>query len=340
MTGVTKTARSVTPNARIARPPTSPAGTAVGSIRTSDAGAEDACQLERDGGLQLVVAAVGRAACRGASGGTSCRAGTGPPGGGRRRPRRPARPAAAPRTGPCRGSSATSPRAGAGRGSAAPSAAHSAHSPHGWPSRAFSRSGASSSTSAARRSHVNDDVTPTWCSVPSSSKRPEQQRPDVRPGPVLVPPEPGHHAVGGALVLDLEHRPLARLVGASRRLATTPSRPAPSNRSNQSAATRGRASRGSGGPAASRSRSAASSRARRSPCGTSRRSSSPSARRSQATNEAGDSAASMRTRDAAGWMRSRSASKSSAAVRAMTTSPSSTQRSGSWALSGSASSGK
>ena len=34
------------------------------------------------------------------------------------------------------------------------------------------------------------------------------------PGPVLVPPEPGDDAVGGALVLDLEHRPLARQVRA------------------------------------------------------------------------------------------------------------------------------
>ena len=33
------------------------------------------------------------------------------------------------------------------------------------------------------------------------------------PGTVLVPAEPRDHAVGGALVLDLEHRPLARLIG-------------------------------------------------------------------------------------------------------------------------------
>ena len=41
----------------------------------------------------------------------------------------------------------------------------------------------------------------------------EQQRADQRPRPVLVPAEAGHHAVGGALVLDLRHRPLAGLVG-------------------------------------------------------------------------------------------------------------------------------
>ena len=43
-------------------------------------------------------------------------------------------------------------------------------------------------------------------------EQPEQQRPDVRARPVLVPAEPGDHAIGRALVLDLEHRPLARLV--------------------------------------------------------------------------------------------------------------------------------
>jgi len=41
----------------------------------------------------------------------------------------------------------------------------------------------------------------------------QQKRSDVRSGPVLVPPEPRHHAVGSALVLDLEHRPLAWLAG-------------------------------------------------------------------------------------------------------------------------------
>ena len=42
---------------------------------------------------------------------------------------------------------------------------------------------------------------------------PEQQRADVGARAVLVPAEPGHDAIGGALVLDLEHRPLAGLVG-------------------------------------------------------------------------------------------------------------------------------
>ena len=42
----------------------------------------------------------------------------------------------------------------------------------------------------------------------------EEQRPDVGAGTVLVPAEAGDDAVGGPLVLDLEHRPLARLVGS------------------------------------------------------------------------------------------------------------------------------
>ena len=48
--------------------------------------------------------------------------------------------------------------------------------------------------------------------LPGVVIQPEQQRADVRPGAVLVPAEAGNDAVGGALVLDLEHRPLPRLV--------------------------------------------------------------------------------------------------------------------------------
>jgi hypothetical protein len=43
--------------------------------------------------------------------------------------------------------------------------------------------------------------------------QPEKQRTDVRARAVLVPPEPGDDAFGRALVLDLQHRPLARLIG-------------------------------------------------------------------------------------------------------------------------------
>ena len=41
----------------------------------------------------------------------------------------------------------------------------------------------------------------------------EQERADHRPGPVLVPAEACDHAVRGALVLHLQHRPLVRLIG-------------------------------------------------------------------------------------------------------------------------------
>ena len=50
----------------------------------------------------------------------------------------------------------------------------------------------------------------------------EQQRPDVGARAVLVPAEPGDDAVGRALVLDLEHRPLARLVGSVESLGDDP----------------------------------------------------------------------------------------------------------------------
>ena len=42
---------------------------------------------------------------------------------------------------------------------------------------------------------------------------PEQQRADERVLAALVPAEAGDHAVGGALVLDLQHHALARRVG-------------------------------------------------------------------------------------------------------------------------------
>ena len=167
-------------------------------------------------------------------------------------------------------------------------------------------------------------------------EQPEQQRPDVRARPVLVPAEAGDDAVGRALVLDLEHRPLAGLVRARRAASrSTPSSPAPSNRSNQSAASARSVVAGvrwTGGCDRRRAPPRGGRAAR--PAARARRSSSPSASRSQATNDAGDSSASIFTRDAAGWMRSSSASNSSAPSRAMTTSPSRTQRSGSAARSG------
>ena len=49
------------------------------------------------------------------------------------------------------------------------SASAFAHSRQGWCCSAFLRSGASSFTSCLRIAIVNDDVTPTCCSVPVSS---------------------------------------------------------------------------------------------------------------------------------------------------------------------------
>ena len=57
-------------------------------------------------------------------------------------------------------------------------------------------------------------------------------------------------------------------------------------------------------------------------------------------NEAGVVSASILTREAAGWTRCSSASKSSPCAAAMTISPSTTQRSGSCALTASTTSGK
>ena len=169
----------------------------------------------------------------------------------------------------------------------------------------------------------------------------EQQRTDVRTGPVLVPAEPRHHAVGRALVLDLEHRALAGLVRGVEPLGHdavetgTLEVVEPVGRERAVAGRGGEVDRRRGVGEDGLEAGAALL-----PGLWSRRSSSPSASRSQATNDAGDSAASIFTRDAAGWIRSRSASKSSEPSREMTTSPSSTQRSGSAALSGATSSGK
>ena len=132
-----------------------------------------------------------------------------------------------------------------------------------------SRSGASSSASAARRSQVNDDVTPTWWSVPSSSNSPSSSDPMCVPGPFLCQRNPAttQSAVRWCLILSIARLP--GWYGASSRLATTPSSPAPSNRSNQSAAVA--RSRVAGRQVDRRLGAAprtASSRARRSPCGT------------------------------------------------------------------------
>ena len=82
------------------------------------------------------------------------------------------------------------------------------------------------------------------------------------------------------------------------------------------------------------------SAARRDSNGSASRLRSPRARRSQNTIDAGISRERSSMRDAAGWMRCWSASKSSASPRATTTSPSRTARAGSAFASGPRSSGK
>ena len=205
-----------------------------------------------------------------------------------------------------------------------------------------SRSGASSSASSPALRHRERGRDADVMQRALVVVQPEQQRPDERARTGLVPAEAGDDAVGGARVLDLEHRALARADSTpSSGFAITPSRPAPSKRCSQSTAS-------------SRSRvigvrwnrrleplgKRRSSRARRSRCGASRRSSPPTASRSKATNDAGVSFASFATRDAAGCRRSCSASKSSPCGVAMTISPSTTQPSGRRASSASCSSGK
>ena len=122
---------------------------------------------------------------------------------------------------------------------------------------------------------------------------PEQQRADQRAGALLVPAEAGDHAVGGAHVLHLEHRALARLVGGVARLgdhaveagaleAVEPVARRP----------RGRACRASGARGGAASRAPPRAARGAPPAAAPRRSSSPAASRSKATNDAGVSAAS------------------------------------------------
>ena len=109
------------------------------------------------------------------------------------------------------------------------------------------------------------------------------------PGPFLCQRKPAttQSAVRACLTLIIARLP-ARY-GASRRLAITPSRPAPSKRRNQSSRQRAVA-RGGREVDRRRRRRRAPPRAARGvrASGVSRRSSSPSASRSQATNDAGD----------------------------------------------------
>ena len=289
--------------------------------------AEQVGQQRRRRLLELVVAAVRRRPIRSASGGRWPRGGIGRPGGGRRPPRTRARAAPAPTTGPCRGSSATWRRAAGGparRRRPRPCA----HSRHGWSCMPAAAVGLQELDQLGALGHREGRGHPDVLELPVGVPQAEEQRADQRARPVLVPAEAGDHAVGGAGVLDLRHRPLARLVRAvgalgdhaveagaledvepvagDRRIGGRRRQAHRFGRIGDDLARDVRGARRTGG------------RGGRPP---------PSARQSKATNEAGDCSASIRTRDAAGWMRSSSESKSSPpSGRAITTSPSSTKR--------------
>ena len=139
--------------------------------------AEDLLELVRRRDLELIVAAVGRLACRAASAGRPPRGGSDRPAGGRTSPRTRARCAAAPTTDPCPRSSGSARRASR-RASAARRPPTRAT---GCRRARVSRSGASSDASCLRIAIVNADVTPTCCSVPFVVVQPEQQRADACP---------------------------------------------------------------------------------------------------------------------------------------------------------------
>ena len=86
----------------------------------------------------------------------------------------------------------------------------SAQSRHGWPSSASWVSGSTSASSSVRRLTLKPATTPTWCRTPSPSYRPSSSEPT--PLAVLVDPVAGHHAVGGATVLDLDEGALVGCV--------------------------------------------------------------------------------------------------------------------------------
>ena len=159
---------------------------------------------------------------------------------------------------------------------------------HGCAASASLRSGSSSCASCFRALHRerrrHADVVQRALVVAEA----EQQRADERPRALLVPAEARHHAVGGARVLHLDHRALARLVGRALVLGDDAVEPgaleaveplegqrplAAAGREVDAARPRRRAP----APAARGARPAAGSAGR----------ASPSASRSKATNDAG-----------------------------------------------------
>ena len=207
---------------------------------------------------------------------------------GRSAPRRRARAAAARTRGPCRRSSATprtarGARAGLLLGPGPRMALEVGHQ----------RLQLLEQLPAARHREGADDADRGQRAV--VVVEPEHQRAD-RVRPALVHPVAGDDAVRGALVLDLEHDPLVRLVGA-RSAAWRRPRPArrPRTRSNHRCGDRrdpsSPASRGSAGRASASASTSSCAALRERPAG---ESSSPSASRSKAMNDAGVCSASMR----------------------------------------------
>ena len=136
------------------------------------------------------------------------------------------------------------------------------------------------------------------------------------PAPFLCQRNPDDHAVGGAGVLDLEHRPLAGLIRGVFRLgdhavkagAFEPLQPLDRRRCD-------RASSASGRAAAPPSSAAVRARSRRSRCGTVEDRLAVDREQIEGDERRGHASASFATRDAAGCRRSCSASKSSPSVR-------------------------
>ena len=175
-----------------------------------------------------------------------------------------------------------------------------AHSPHGWSSMASSVSGVSSASSSVRNATENEAATPTWLQSVVVVVQAEQQRADAVA--VLVDAEPGHHAVGGALVLDLDQRPLVGLVRVVEPLGDDAVEAGPLERREPfgrhgAVGARRRHEDRCGCARRAAASSTRTSSARRSRNGRPSHDSSPSASRSKATNDAGVSAARRVTRD-------------------------------------------
>ena len=273
---------AVTRRPRRGRPPPS---TSAGS---SDRRPEDVGEHVRGRRLQLVVPAVRPDWRSGATARDGSHGGTDRPAGDRRPPRRPARRAAAPRSGPCPGSSGSGHPASGARTPPRPAPRS--------PTRATgARRGRPRADRRARRpargaaTAEKPEATPTWWSVPASSWSPRMSDPTPVPASSLCQRKPATATSAVRACFTLPQPRFPGSYGPSRRLAMTPSSPAPSKRANQSAA-RSRSSVTGvrwtpATPVADGARPGAVRRVgvRAGPAGPS----SPSARRSQATYCAG-----------------------------------------------------